>query len=106
MKGVVVVLAVRNSFQDRELQGEINGFPERLADLEVHNENMILVGGIDKNSWISPWNPHRTWMAMAPGFGVWAAANTDVDDYEIVDGASYGKLPFFEPSSKADLDAD
>ena len=102
LKGVVVVGAVHNDFQDPEVKGLIGGLPERLADPDnrrQYDPGLILVGGIDKNSWISPYNPHRRWMAMAPGFGVWAAANAGVEEYEEVTGASYGKLPFFHSSA-------
>jgi hypothetical protein len=107
---VVVVTSVANNFQVPEVQGLVSGFPEHLADPNdrFHQPNLIAVGGIDRNSWISPFNAHRSWMAMAPGVEV-PAAGTGETDYVDSSGASVGKLLFFlsfihrrELSSKAE----
>jgi hypothetical protein len=47
-------------------------------------------------------------MAMAPGFDIWAASTVD-NGYNLMYGASLGKLPFFpssagKPSSNVDVD--
>jgi hypothetical protein len=107
---VVVVTSVANNFQVPEVQGLVSGFPEHLADPDdrFHQPNLIVVGGVDQNSWISPFNPHRSWMAMAPGVEI-AAAGTGETEYITSTGASVGKLLFFlsfihrrELSSKAE----
>jgi hypothetical protein len=78
---VVVVISVANNFQVPEVQGLTSGFPERLADPDdrFHQPNLIVVGGVDQNSWISPFNPHRSWMAMAPGVEIAAAGPGDTE---------------------------
>jgi hypothetical protein len=99
-KGVVVVGSVSNNFQVPEIQGLVSGFPERLADPDdrFHQPNLILACGIDKNSWISPLNAHRSWMALAPGFEI-VAASTINNGYMTAHGSSVGKLPFFHSSA-------
>ena len=99
-RGVVIVGSVSNKFQVPEIQGLVSGFPESLADPDdaFHQKNLILACGIDKNSWISPLNSYRSWMALAPGFDV-VAASTIGNGYRTARGSSLGKLPllfFFE----------
>jgi hypothetical protein len=92
---VVLVASVHNEFRDPSIKGSVDGLFTRWADPNAapgdRIDNLIVVGAIDMNSVISPDNPYRPWMAMAPGIDITIPLEATTDDYVQDDGASFGK---------------
>ena len=91
-----VVACSNNHYQLAHTRQGLNGLPESLADPEQGKilSNLILAGGIDKNTRLSPLNPYRPWMARAPGWDL-TTAGAGLEDMEFdIDGASVGKHLF------------
>lgn len=91
-----IVACSNNHYQLAHTRQGLSGLPESLADPEqgMILSNLILAGGIDQSTRLSPLNPYRPWMAMAPGWDL-TGAGAGLQDIEFdLDGASVGKCSF------------
>ncbi len=93
---VVIVGTTHNDFLDEYVKGSVDGIPVSWADPEAPGwdrvDSLIVVGGIDKNSVVSPINPYRPWIAFAPGWRVVAPIAGTTNQYsENGRGASFGE---------------
>jgi hypothetical protein len=102
---VVLVGATHNDFLDEDIKGSVDGVPVSWADPEAdgwyQSDNLIVVGGIDKNSVVSPVNPYRPWIAFAPRWNVVAPRAGTTNQYsEAGGGASFGECHVPSPTSR------
>lgn len=95
-EGAVIVVATHNEFFDRRVPHPdeldiIATWADPSASPGIYIPNLIIATGMDQNSVISPRNPYRSFMAVAPGYDVSIPSVANLDRFGKANGASVGE---------------
>ncbi|KAI1373680.1 pectate lyase superfamily protein-domain-containing protein [Hypoxylon crocopeplum] len=93
LKGVVLICAAHNDYYSKSQRDRIEGWPGRFGDPSATSQkldNLIVVGGTDIQTRISPTSPWTDWLVVAPSWQVHVAWRRSTEDIAVKDGNSLG----------------